>query len=153
MTFMHANPHTPGLPHSGELLRSRDQPLGTERAPLVLVVDDFDDNRVMYAEYLSRCGYDIDQAADGREAIDLARERLPDVIVMDLSLPVIDGWEATRQLKADERTRRIAIIALTGYSASGLPREAREVGCDAFLEKPCLPELLAEKVEQLMRDR
>ena len=126
------------------------QPRGTSRSALVLVVDDFDDNRTMYAEYLTRCGYDVDQAADGQEAVALARERLPDVIVMDLSLPVMDGWEATRLLKTDVRTRDIAIIALTGYSATGTPREARSAGCDAYLEKPCLPELLAEKVEELM---
>jgi CheY-like chemotaxis protein len=119
----------------------------------VLVVDDFADNRAMYAEYLSRCGFEIDEAADGQEAVDRARVRIPDVIVMDLSLPVMDGWEAMRLLKGDDRTKHIAIIALTGYSAAGLPRAARDLGCDVFLEKPCLPELLAEKVQELMRDR
>ncbi|MGH7270183.1 MAG: response regulator, partial [Polyangiaceae bacterium] len=68
-----------------------------------MVVDDFDDNRTMYAEYLSHCGYDVEQASNGREAVDVALKRIPDVIVMDVSLPVMDGWEATRQIKADER--------------------------------------------------
>jgi two-component system cell cycle response regulator DivK len=132
---------------------SRGPASGSQRAPLVLVVDDFADNRAMYAEYLSRCGFEIDEAADGQEAVDRARVRIPDVIVMDLSLPVMDGWEAMRLLKGDDRTKHIAIIALTGYSAAGLPRAARDLGCDVFLEKPCLPELLAEKVQELMRDR
>jgi two-component system, cell cycle response regulator DivK len=122
-------------------------------APLVLVVDDFEDNRAMYAEYLAYSGYVVEQAADGEEAVQLTKSLLPDVVVMDLSLPVIDGWEATRQLKADERTRRIPIIALTGHALASHSRGAQEAGCDAFLAKPCLPEKLVEKVEELILAR
>jgi two-component system cell cycle response regulator DivK len=122
-------------------------------SPLVLIVDDFEDNRSMYAVYLSYSGYDVVEAADGREAIEVARSKMPDVIVMDISLPVMDGWEATRRLKADERTRNIPIIALTGHALAGQGRTAREAGCDAFLSKPCLPEMLVEKVQELTRDR
>jgi CheY-like chemotaxis protein len=77
--------------------------------------------------------------------------KLPDVIVMDLSLPVMDGWEATRRLKADERTRHIPIIVLTGHAVAGQARDARKAGCDAFLAKPCLPEMLVEKVQELLQ--
>ncbi len=122
-------------------------------SPLVLVVDDFEDNRAMYAEFLMYSGYAVEQAADGAEAVKLAKSLLPDVVVMDLSLPVMDGWEATRQLKADERTRRIPIIALTGHALASHSRGAREAGCDAFLAKPCLPEKLVEKVAELIVSR
>lgn len=125
--------------------RTMDRP-----APLVLVVDDFEDNRAMYAEFLSFMGYAVEQAADGAEAVETGKRILPDVIVMDLSLPVMDGWEATRRLKADERTRHIPVIALTGHVFAGHSHNAKEAGCDAFLPKPCLPETLAEKVRELL---
>jgi two-component system cell cycle response regulator DivK len=124
----------------------------TERGRLarILIVDDFDDNRAMYAEYLSSSGYEVEQASDGREAVEAALRTLPDLIVMDLSLPVMDGWEATRRLKADERARHIRVIVLTGHALSG---DAERAGADAFLAKPCLPETLVEKIEELMRTR
>jgi CheY-like chemotaxis protein len=87
--------------------------------PLVLIVDDFEDNREMYAEYLSYSGYRVEQASDGEQAVELAQRIRPDVVVMDLSLPVMDGWEATRRLKSDPRTRNIPVIALTGHSLAG----------------------------------
>jgi two-component system cell cycle response regulator DivK len=121
--------------------------------PLVLVVDDFEDNRSMYAAYLTYSGYEVAEAADGRAAVEIAGQSMPDVIVMDLSLPVMDGWEATRHLKANERTRRIPIIALTGHALTRHSRDAREAGCDVFLTKPCLPELLVEKVQELLERR
>jgi two-component system, cell cycle response regulator DivK len=120
-------------------------------APLILVVDDFEDNRAMYAEYLSYSGYRVEQASNGEEAVELTQRLKPDVVVMDLSLPIMDGWEATRRLKADERTKHIPIIALTGHALAGHSRGAQEAGCDAFLAKPCLPEKLVAKVEELIR--
>jgi two-component system cell cycle response regulator DivK len=130
--------------------RARHHGTPGKTTPLILVVDDFEDNRAMYAVYLAYCGYDVVEAADGEEAVAVARQRTPDAIVMDLSLPVMDGWEATRRLKADERTRHIPIIALTGHALAGHSRGAREAGCDAFLAKPCLPEVLVEKVQELL---
>lgn len=125
----------------------------SRKSPLVLVVDDFEDNRAMYAEYLSYSGYEVQQACDGEQAVRMAREFLPDVVVMDLSLPVLDGWEATRRLKADARTRAIPVIALTGHALAGHSRGAREAGCDAFLAKPCLPDKLVEKVRELLHQK
>ncbi|HXX69013.1 MAG TPA: response regulator, partial [Polyangiaceae bacterium] len=98
----------------------------------------------------SYSGYEVQQASDGEEAVRMAQQLLPDVVVMDLSLPVVDGWEATRRLKADARTRSIPVIALTGHALAGHSRGAREAGCDAFLAKPCLPDKLVEKVRELI---
>jgi two-component system cell cycle response regulator DivK len=119
-------------------------------APLVLVVDDYEDNRAMYAEYLSCSGYRVQQAANGQEAVELTHRLKPDVIVMDMSLPIMDGWEATRRLKSHESTRRIPIIALTGHALAMHSQDAVDAGCDAFLAKPCLPEKLVDKVAELL---
>jgi two-component system cell cycle response regulator DivK len=122
----------------------------SERSPLLLVVDDFEDNRAMYAEYLTHAGYRVVEAADGREAVERTRELLPDVVVMDLSLPVMDGWAATRELKSDARTRDIPVIALTGHALAGHSQGAREAGCDEFLAKPCLPATLLATVRDIL---
>lgn len=119
----------------------------------MLVVDDFDDNREMYAEYLQHAGYRVIEAADGKAAVDRATRSRPDLIVMDLSLPVMDGWEATRVLKSDPRTRGIPVIALTGHALAGHSQGARDAGCDEFLTKPCLPHALVEAVERILAPR
>jgi two-component system, cell cycle response regulator DivK len=122
----------------------------TSPAPLILVVDDFQDNREMYAEYLEFSGYRVGTATNGQEAIDRANELRPDVIVMDLSLPVLDGWEATRRLKAGPLTKDVPVIALTGHALKGHSQGAKEAGCDTFLAKPCLPQTLVEAINQLL---
>jgi len=122
----------------------------SDSSPLVLVVDDFQDNREMFAEFLSLSGFRVAEASTGREAIDRSFELLPDVILMDLSLPELDGWEATRQLKNDPRTQHIPIVALTGHALADHSREAREAGCDAFLTKPCLPEVLVVEIRKML---
>ncbi|MEX2146700.1 MAG: response regulator [Candidatus Rokuibacteriota bacterium] len=122
----------------------------TAPAPLILVVDDFPDNRQMYAEYLAFSGLRVEEAENGHEALEKAFALLPDLIVMDLSLPGIDGWEATRRLKADSRTKRIPVIALTGHALAGHSKGALDAGCDAFITKPCLPERLLEEVRKTL---
>jgi CheY-like chemotaxis protein len=122
----------------------------TAAAPLILVVDDFLDNRQMYAEYLTFSGLRVEEAENGHEALEKAFAMLPDLIVMDLSLPGIDGWEATRRLKADPRTKRIPVIALTGHALAGHSKGAMDAGCDAFITKPCLPERLLEEVRKTL---
>jgi CheY-like chemotaxis protein len=121
-----------------------------QKKPLVLVVDDFADNREMYSEYLAYSGYDVMEARNGKEAIEAAFARTPDIIIMDLSLPVMDGWEATRRLKADERTSRIPVVALTGHALAGHSQGAREAGCDSFLAKPCLPDQLVAEIRRML---
>jgi len=118
--------------------------------PLVLVVDDFQDNREMYAEFLVFSGFRVIQASNGKEALDQAFANRPDVIIMDLSLPVMDGWEATRRLKADRRTRAIPVVALTGHAMAGHAKGALEAGCDSFVAKPCLPDQLVAEIRKML---
>ena len=118
--------------------------------PRVLLVDDYPDAREMYSEYLQFSGFDVIEAANGMEALKSAVERAPDIILMDLSLPVMDGWEATRRLKADDRTKRIPVVALTGHALAGISEGARKAGCDAFVTKPCLPEDLVKEIRKIL---
>jgi CheY-like chemotaxis protein len=118
--------------------------------PLVLVVDDFLDAREMYAEYFMFSGFRVAEAANGVEALEKAIDLVPQVILMDLSMPGMDGWEATRRLKADERTKDIPVIALTGHALTGFQESARLAGCDAFVTKPCLPDTLVAEVRRLL---
>lgn len=119
-------------------------------APLVLIVDDYADNREMYAEYLVFSGLRVAEAQNGHEALAMAASMRPDVIVMDLALPGVDGWEATRRLKGDGLTRDIPVIALTGHALAGHSRTALDAGCDAFITKPCLPERLLEEIRRML---
>ncbi len=118
--------------------------------PLILVVDDFQDNREMYAEYLRFQGFRVAEASDGQGALDQAFRLRPHLIVMDLSLPGMDGWEATRRLKQDDRTRHIPVVAVTGHALAGHSKGAREAGCDSFLSKPCLPDVLLKEVHRML---
>src|SRR6185369_4043503 len=117
---------------------------------LVLVVDDYEDAREMYAEYLQYSGFRVAEARTGVEAMEKAFELVPDLILMDLSLPVMDGWEATRRLKADARTKAIPVVALTGHALAGHSEGARKAGCDAFVTKPCLPDALVLEVRRVL---
>ena len=125
-----------------------------QRSPLVLVVYDYLEAREICAEYLGFHGYRVVTAEDGLQALERAFEVLPDVILMDLSLPELDGWAATRRLKADPRTRGIPIVALTGHALSAERERALAAGCDDVITKPVVPrELLAEVERQLARAR
>src|SRR5262245_8939853 len=118
--------------------------------PRVLLVDDYPDAREMYSEYLQFSGFDVVEAANGIEALQSALDRTPDIILMDLSLPVMDGWEATRRLKADDRTSAIPVVALTGHALAGISEGAKRAGCDAFVTKPCLPEDLVKELRKVL---
>ena len=129
-------------------------PTDTEsHQPLVLVVEDYQDAREMYAAYLSFSGYRVAEATNGLEAIEKTIELMPDIILMDLALPRMDGWEATRRLKLDERTRHIPIVALTGHALAGFAEGARQAGCDAFVTKPCLPDALVAEIQRMLEAR
>lgn len=125
--------------------------ISTDGAALVLIVDDGEDNRAMYRSHLEHAGYRVVEASDATEGIALARELMPAIVVMDLSMPDIDGWEATRLLKSDPATRRIGIVALSAFHEPESRRRAREAGADFFLAKPCLPRELALHVSECIR--
>ena len=125
---------------------------GAAPAPLILVVDDYQDAREMCCEYLRFCGYRVEEAIDGIEAVEKATELVPDAILMDLSLPRLDGWEATRRLKKDARTKHIVVIALTGHALTGHSDGAKDAGCDAFLTKPCLPDAMVAEIRRHLGD-
>jgi two-component system, cell cycle response regulator DivK len=118
--------------------------------PKILLVEDNEMNRDMLSRRLERRGYDVIVAVDGEEGVVRAKADAPDLVVMDLSLPGIDGWEATRQLKAAEETRAIPVLALTAHAMAGDRDKALAAGCDDFDTKPVdLPRLVA-KVEALL---
>ena len=113
----------------------------------VLLVDDDIHNQKIFETVLRHSGFAVRQAGNGEEALREARTHHPDVILMDLSIPVIDGWECTRQLKADETTRSIIILALTAHAMHGDEERALAAGCDGYLSKPISPRKLVEEVK------
>ena len=116
----------------------------------ILLVEDNEMNRDMLSRRLIRSGYEVALAVDGEQGVALAGSSLPDLVLMDMSLPVLDGWEATRRLKADPATRGIPIIALTAHAMTGDEKKAREAGCDDFDTKPVDLARLIEKIEALL---
>ena len=119
----------------------------------ILLVEDNEMNRDMLSRRLTRKGFEVLIAIDGREAIDLAQSELPDLILMDMSLPVIDGWEATRRLKADQTTGGIPIIALTAHAMSGDREKCQEAGCDDYDTKPIELQRLLEIMQKHLAPR
>ena len=120
------------------------------RKQTVLLVEDNYDNRVIYATFLTHTGFRVIEAADGEQGIALARAEQPDVVLMDVSIPLVDGWEATRRLKADPVTAHIPVIALTAHALASDRERALEVGCDDYLPKPVDPRAVAEAVERIL---
>ena len=121
--------------------------------PLVLVVDDYEDSREMSMEFLSLSGFRVAEAKDGLEAVARALELQPDVILMDYSLPGIDGWEATRRIRAaaNGNAKTIRIVGLTGYGEAEELDRAKQAGCDAFITKPCPPDKLVAEIQKLVK--
>jgi CheY-like chemotaxis protein len=118
--------------------------------PLVLLVEDQSDLRRLYAEQLTISGFDVIEAGDGAQAIAHTTDHGPDVVLMDLSLPGIDGWEATRRLKHDDRTAHIPVVALTAHDGAGELQRATDAGCDWFVPKPCPPAALIAEVRRVL---
>ena len=116
----------------------------------MLLVDDYPDAREMYTEYLEFSGFDVVEAGNGMEALQRAVDASPDIILMDLSLPVMDGWEATRRLKADKRTAVDSGRGADGHALAGISEGAKKAGCDAFVTKPCLPEDLVKEIRKVL---
>jgi CheY-like chemotaxis protein len=116
--------------------------------PLVLIVDDYAEGRDLCAQYLSFRGFRVATAEDGLDALEKAWALGPDLILMDLSLPRLDGWEASRRLKADARTRHVPIIALTAHALASAREKAVAAGCAAVVTKPCTPRNLEAEVRR-----
>jgi two-component system cell cycle response regulator DivK len=116
----------------------------------ILVVEDDLDNRRIVVKVLSTAGHRVLEASDGGSAIEVARREHPDLIIMDLALPGMDGWEASRRLKADPETADIPIVALTAFAMRGDEERAREAGCDAYLSKPCRPQAIRDAVQRFL---
>lgn len=116
----------------------------------VLLVEDNEDNRIVYSTILRHFGYRVMEALNGEEGIATARTERPDLILMDISIPIIDGWEATQVLKHDPETRQIPIIALTAHALASDRERAMQVGCDGYLAKPCEPRAVVAEVQRFL---
>jgi CheY-like chemotaxis protein len=116
----------------------------------ILLIEDNEMNRDMLSRRLVRRGYEVVLAVDGEQGIEMARSHKPDIILMDLSLPIIDGWEATRRIKTGEDTRHVPVIGLTAHAMVGDREKALEAGCDDYDTKPIELDRLLNKVEALL---
>ncbi len=116
----------------------------------ILIVEDQEDNRRIVRDLLTRAGYEMIEAVNGEEGVAMAQTERPDLILMDIQLPGLDGYEATRRIKADPALRQIPIIAVTSYALSGDDAKAMAAGCDAYVTKPFSPRLLLAKVREYL---
>jgi two-component system, cell cycle response regulator DivK len=121
-------------------------------SPRILVVEDQEDNRRIVRDLLESVGWRLIEAGDGEEGVRLARSERPDLILMDIQLPVMDGYEATRQIKADPELRAIPIVVVTSYALSGDDKKAMEAGCDAYVTKPFSPRQLLATIRRFLPD-
>jgi two-component system cell cycle response regulator DivK len=116
----------------------------------ILVVEDTEDNRQILRDLLSMAGYDMIEANDGAEGVAKASEHRPDLILMDIQMPVMDGYEATRLIKADPALKAIPVIAVTSYALAGDEAKARAAGCDDYIAKPFSPRQMLAKVREIL---
>lgn len=114
----------------------------------ILLVEDNEDNRIIYATALRYAGYNVLEAVTGTQGIQQARDNQPDLILMDISVPELDGWEATAVLKADPRTQRIPVVAVTAHALPGDEERSMQAGCDGYLAKPIPPAALIADVDR-----
>jgi len=118
----------------------------------VLVIEDTEDNRQIIRDLLTSFDYELIEAADGAEGVRMAQTHHPDLILMDIQLPVMDGYEATRRIRAIPELARVAIIAVTSYALSGDEAKTREAGCDGYIAKPFSPRQLLAKIREFLPD-
>jgi CheY-like chemotaxis protein len=121
--------------------------------PLVLVVDDAADARALFGEYLEYLGFRVERAENGAQAIESVHREWPAIIIMDLAMPELDGWQAIKRLKSDPLTADIPIVALSAHTFGEEPQRAREAGADLCLSKPCLPSQLARVIRAMLARR
>jgi two-component system, cell cycle response regulator DivK len=135
----------PGMPTTS--VRRKHVP---PAAPYVLVVDDSEDNRDLYSMYFAHAGFRVEEAVDGKDALAKITKQSPHVVIMDLAMPKMDGWEATRLIKSNPRTRGVIVVALTGHPTALNLDRAEAAGADVVVAKPCLPETLLAMVRLLL---
>jgi two-component system, cell cycle response regulator DivK len=116
----------------------------------ILVVEDQEDNRQILRDLLRSAGYEMTEAWDGESGVKAAKEQRPDLILMDIQLPLMDGYEATRRIKADSELKSIPVVVVTSYALSGDDSRARAAGCDAYVTKPYSPRLLLAKIKEFL---
>ena len=116
----------------------------------ILIVEDQEDNRTILRDLLGKAGYDIIEAVNGEDGVALALAKRPDLLLMDIQLPVMDGYEATRRIKANAELKATPVIAVTSYALSGDEAKARAAGCDAYVAKPFSPRQLLAKVREYL---
>jgi two-component system cell cycle response regulator DivK len=116
----------------------------------ILVVEDTEDNRQILRDLLGMAGYDMVEAHDGLQGVAMAAEHRPDLILMDIQMPVLDGYEATRRIKADPALAAIPIVAVTSYALSGDEQKARDAGCNDYIAKPYSPRQMLAKVREIL---
>ena len=121
-------------------------------AKRILIVEDQEDNRMIVRDVLSSAGYDLIEAVNGEDGVKLAHSERPDLILMDIQLPIIDGYEATRRIKGSAELKSIPIIAVTSYALSGDQAKARAAGCDGYVSKPFSPRELLARVREYLPD-
>jgi CheY-like chemotaxis protein len=124
---------------------------GTEPARTILVVDDFDDTRLMMRLWLQKRGYRVVEASDGLEALDVARRELPDLVIMDIEMPALDGLAATRKLRQEEGLRDVPIVAVSAYGAEHWRDRALAAGCNEYVSTPFEPAELSELIKSLLK--
>jgi two-component system, cell cycle response regulator DivK len=117
----------------------------------ILVVEDTENNRRILNDLLTRSGFEVIEANDGEKGVAMASERKPDLILMDIQLPIVDGYEATRRIKSNPALREIPIIAVTSYALSGDEAKARAAGCDGYVAKPFSPRVILAKVREFLK--
>jgi two-component system cell cycle response regulator DivK len=116
----------------------------------ILVVEDTEDNRQILRDLLGMAGYEMVEAHDGAQGVAMAAEHMPDLILMDIQMPVLDGYEATRRIKADPALAAIPIVAVTSYALSGDEQKARAAGCNDYIAKPYSPRQMLAKVREIL---
>lgn len=144
-----SSPRSPG-PSGGATASEQDESGSVDVAPVVLIVDDTDDTRLVYAEIFAEAGFRVEEATNGQEALDIIAEAKPAVVVMDMSMPVMDGWEATRRIKEHPSTAHVIVIAVTGHGTQLGMERAIDAGASVVLSKPCLPNDVLARARELL---
>ena len=139
---------SPRSSRQGEGQRSAKGPMSDQKT--VLLVEDNDDNRIVYATMLEHYGYRVVETANGEDAVRIAQEELPDLILMDISIPGIDGWTATERIREKPETQGIPVVAVTAHALPEHRARAESLACEGYLTKPCEPRKLLEEVQRLI---